>query len=90
MPKAELWNNSVPRVELDQRARAARLRLERVERLLAPRRPEQASWLRRVLCPFSFAIYRNRSRQSRTRGPLNVRRPSRRPQIHLVWPEVIA
>ena len=35
--KLDLWNKSVPRVELDQRARAARLRLERMERLLVPR-----------------------------------------------------
>jgi len=32
MLKAELWNKSVPRVELDQRARDARLRLERIGR----------------------------------------------------------
>jgi hypothetical protein len=37
MLKAELWNKSVPRVELDQRARDARLRLERIGRQLVPR-----------------------------------------------------
>jgi hypothetical protein len=31
MPKTNLWNQSVPRVELDQRSREARLRLERIE-----------------------------------------------------------
>ena len=31
MWKAMLWNKSVPRAELDQRAREARLRLERME-----------------------------------------------------------
>jgi hypothetical protein len=34
MLKANLWSESVPRVELDRRAREARLRLERIERLL--------------------------------------------------------
>jgi hypothetical protein len=34
MPKEDRWNKSVPRVEYDHRARAARLQLERVERLL--------------------------------------------------------
>jgi hypothetical protein len=37
MLRAKLWNKSVPRVELDQRAREARLRLERIERQLLPR-----------------------------------------------------
>ncbi|MBV8739610.1 MAG: hypothetical protein JO007_20625 [Alphaproteobacteria bacterium] len=37
MPKANPWNRSVPRVELDHRAREARLRLERLERRLVPR-----------------------------------------------------
>ena len=37
MLQVDLWNKSVPRVELDQRARDPRLRLDRVERLLAPR-----------------------------------------------------
>jgi hypothetical protein len=84
MPRANLWNKSVPRVELDQRARDARLRLERIERLLVPRAAVTASWLRRVLCRFSFGIYGDRSRGNRTRGPLSNRRP-RIPQIQEVW-----
>ena len=34
MLRANIWNESVSRVELDQQARDARLRLERIERLL--------------------------------------------------------
>jgi hypothetical protein len=30
------WNKSVPRVELDQRARDARVRLDQIERLAVP------------------------------------------------------
>ena len=37
MPNRNLWNKNVPRVEYDYRARDARLRLERVERLLMRR-----------------------------------------------------
>jgi hypothetical protein len=49
MLKAERWNNSVSRVELDHRARAARLRLERNAELLIPVTAARASWLRRLL-----------------------------------------
>ncbi len=34
MRNRNLWNKNVPRVEYDYRARDARLRLERIERLL--------------------------------------------------------
>jgi hypothetical protein len=81
MLKANLWNKSVPRVELDQRAHDARLRLERIERLLVPRAAVADSWLRRVFCLFRLGISGDGSRGSRTRGPLSDRRPSRMPQF---------
>jgi hypothetical protein len=56
MPKSDLLQSSLPRVELDYRSREARLRLEHVERLLTRRALRKPSWLRRVL----------RSRGSRT------------------------
>ena len=37
MPNKNLWNKNVSRVEYDLRARDARLRLERIERLLVKR-----------------------------------------------------
>jgi hypothetical protein len=54
MLSGDLYKRSMPRVELDQRARDARLGLERIERLLGrragPVMPDQAkassSWLR--------------------------------------------
>jgi hypothetical protein len=82
MLKSNLWNNSVPRVELDQRARDARLRLEQLERLLVPRAVAARSWLRRVVCLFGFSYG---SRGDRTPGPLSNRRPSRTPKISDVW-----
>ena len=36
VPKTNLWSHSVPRVELDQRSREARLRLKQIERLFKP------------------------------------------------------
>ena len=81
MPRANLWNNSVPRVELDQRARDARRRLEQIERRLAPRTAVTASRLRRVLGLFSFG---DGPQGRRARGPLSNRRPSHMPKIDQV------
>jgi hypothetical protein len=85
MLRANLWNKSVPRVELDQRARDARLRLEQIERLLAPRAAVTDSGLRRVLCLFSVGIFGYGSRGSRARGPLSNRRPPPMPKIPGLW-----
>jgi hypothetical protein len=82
MLRTNLWNESVPRVELDQRARDARLRLEQLERLLAPRAAAAPSWLGRAVCLFSFSYG---SRGDRTQRPLSNRRPSRTPKISDVW-----
>jgi hypothetical protein len=57
MLRTNRWNESVPRVELDQRSREAHLRLERIERLLVPRAAVTDSWLKRLLCLLSFGIY---------------------------------
>jgi hypothetical protein len=85
--RANLWNKCVPRVELDQRARDARLRLERIERLLVPRAAVTASWLRRVLRRFTVAGHGVSSRGRQIRGPLSNRRPSHMPQTHKGWAE---
>ena len=47
MNRANPPNNNVPRVEYAHRARDARLRLERVERLFAVAEPRQFLLLRR-------------------------------------------
>jgi len=84
MLKAMLCNKSASRVEIDQRARDARLRLEQIERLVVLRAAVTASWLRRVLYLFSFGRRGGGSRTSRIEGPLNNRRP-RMPQVHQGW-----
>jgi hypothetical protein len=49
MARNELWRWSATRVEIDQRSREARLRLEQVERLLKMRVLPVQPWVRRVL-----------------------------------------
>ena len=49
MPKSDILDQSATRVELDQRSRDARLRLEYVERLLVVRPLPKQSLLRRFL-----------------------------------------
>jgi hypothetical protein len=58
MLKANLWNKSVPKVELDQRARDGRLQVEQIERLLViPRAAVMRSRLRRLLFLLSVRLY---------------------------------
>ena len=52
MPKTDILDQSATRVELDQRSRDARLRLEYVERLLVVRPLPKQSLLRRFLRGF--------------------------------------
>jgi len=55
MPRNDVLEQSAPRAELDQRSREARLRLERVEQLLAVRslpRPSLLTRLGRFDLPF--------------------------------------
>jgi hypothetical protein len=85
MPKVDRWCSSMPRVEINWRARESRLRLEQLERLLVPRGVITVSWLKRVIYLFSFGWYEH-TQARRTRGPLNNWRPSQ-PQFHQDWLE---
>jgi hypothetical protein len=87
MPKTNLWIiRSVRRVELDHRAREARLRLEQIERLMVrPRAAATHSRLRRLLFLLSVRIYRRGPQKNRVRGPLSDRRPSRMLTILAIW-----
>ena len=57
MPKTDLLEQSATRVELDQRSREARLRLERAQRLLLVRPLPTPSLLRRLLRRFGSRSY---------------------------------
>ena len=49
MSRIDLWRWSATRVEIDHRAREARLRLEHLERLLLMRALPTRSWVSRIL-----------------------------------------
>jgi hypothetical protein len=57
MMRTNLSSESAPRIELDQRSRAARLRREQIDRLLIPPVAVTQSRLRRLLCFFSIGTY---------------------------------
>jgi hypothetical protein len=81
MPRISFWSGSLSRVELDQRSRAARLRLERLERLLISHTAVRKLCRRRPFSFLSVSEYGGRPQKSRVRGPLSDRRPSRMPTI---------
>jgi hypothetical protein len=66
-----LLRKNVPRAELDERAREARVRLERLERLLVPRVEEQSLWLRPLVRLVSFRVERNARRSGQTGGSMS-------------------
>jgi hypothetical protein len=70
MSKVDRWYSSMPRVEINWRARETRLRLEQLGRLLVPRGAVTVSWLKRAICLFSFGRY-ERTQARRTQGPLS-------------------
>jgi hypothetical protein len=57
MPSINFWSRSLSRVELDQRSREARLRLERIERLLLSRVAVRQPRLRRLISLLSVGEY---------------------------------
>jgi hypothetical protein len=75
MPRTDLLQQSATRVELDQRSRDARLRLETVERHLVVLPLPTPSLLRRVLRCLCSKIYIGRHVESRAaREALRARR----------------
>ena len=66
MLEPDLWWWSEARVEIDQRAREARLRLEHLERLLISRLLPTRSWPRRVLQHRALRFFRGGCVQSRS------------------------
>lgn len=88
MPRANLWSSSVPRVELDQRAREARLTFERVERRLAPPVRKAGFWLRRLLRRCGLGMLGGRLRGSHTRGPISTGRSAHVLRFYRVRSEI--
>jgi hypothetical protein len=57
MPRTNLWDRSVPRVEVDRRSREARLRFERIDQLFIVRATVTPSRLRRLFYLFTVGRY---------------------------------
>jgi hypothetical protein len=80
MARPNLLSKSLPRVELDHRARDARLRLVRIERLFVPCAAVAGFWLRRLIRLLGFRIFGNGRRGDRTAGSLSDPRNSCMPE----------
>jgi hypothetical protein len=78
MPRTNLWGQSVLRVELDQRSRETRRRLERLELLFVPRAAERNSRVRRFLALRAHADQRSESRITRASSGM--------PTFIEIWP----
>ena len=76
MSRINLWSKSVPRAELDQRAREARLQLDQVHRLYGAWALAAPSGLERVLRLVGSGISAGRERRIATDG-----RPPRRAEM---------
>ena len=78
MLRNKLPMNNLTRMELDHRAREARLRLERVERLLVPPPGVRVPWLKWLVCRLNRRVlYSGGSpQQGRTGKSLSDQRPS--------------
>lgn len=71
MARTILWSRSVPRLELDHRAREARLQLLWIESLVVHRPAFTHSWLRQFAQLFGFRAARRGDRRSGSlAGPL--------------------
>ena len=81
MLRANLRDASVPRAELDHRAREARLRLEQLERLLVSHAAVRAYRLWRFFPLVRVSEHRVGRQKSRLEGPQSDRRPLRMPTI---------
>jgi hypothetical protein len=76
-----LCSSNAPRAELDYRARDARLRLVRIQQVLAPRARGKGFRLVRL---FGWRFGRA-PRLARTRAPMSAPRPSAMPEIDSAW-----
>ena len=85
MARINLWNKSVPRVELDHRARDARLQLVRVERLVVPRASVRGLWLSPFVRLLGSRAGGRRQRDGRGGGSQSDPRLGCMPGIESVW-----
>ena len=87
MPRTNLWDRSVPRVEVDRRSREARLRFERIDRMFIVRATVTPSRLRRLLYLFTVGRYGGLPQEGEVEELLSDRWPSRLPLLLGIWLE---
>jgi len=85
MARTNPWSKTVPRVELDHRARNVRLKLIGIERLVVPRAAVPGFWLSRLVRLLGFWIYTRRRRGDRSGPSLRNGRDGCLPEIDPVW-----
>ena len=73
MPRTNLWNHNLPRAEIDQRSREARLRFELIIRLFILRATSTHTRLRRLLYLLTVGRYGRPPQDRRSAGPLDYR-----------------
>jgi len=77
MAKQNLLPKNVPRADLDQRAREARIRIERLERLLVPRVEAPQFWQRSLVRLATFRFNGNDRQNGQTGSTLIDQQPDR-------------
>jgi hypothetical protein len=87
MPRTNLWSQSVPRIELDQRSREARLRLEQIDRSFILRATVTHIRLRWLLHLFTVGRYGGLPQEGAGEELLGYRWPSRLPVLFGLWLE---
>jgi len=87
MPRSYMWSQSLPRIELDQRSREARLRFERIDRLFIVRTTVTHFRLRRLLHLLAVGRYGGLPQDSAGKELLGNRWPPRLPMLFGLWLE---
>ena len=85
MARINLWNKSVPSVELDHRARDARLRLVRIERLLVPHASVTGLWLSPFVRLLGFRAGGRRRSSGQGSGSQSDPRLGCMPEFESAW-----
>jgi hypothetical protein len=87
MPRTNLWNHNLPRAEIDQRSREARLRFELIIRLFILRATSTHTRLRRLLYLLTVGRYGRPPQDGGVKDPLDKQWPSSLPLLLGLWLE---
>ena len=71
MPRTNLWDHNLPRAEIDQRSREARLRFERIDRLFILRATAMHFRLRWLLYSITVSRYGRLPQEGEVEDPLS-------------------